>query len=163
MPANTFRTALIIGACIILVLIIAMLCMRACAPLSPAGYVQPKGTIVTASRTIPVLIAETSEETMRGLSGMRVLPADEGMLFLFDHSGKFGFWMPEMHFAIDIIWIDGDWKVVDVSHHATPESFETNPKTVFYPRSPARYVLEVNDGMAKAWGIASGTTLTFTR
>lgn len=130
----------------------------------PAGYVQGRGTLEiingTTTRTISVLIAETPDETTRGLSGMPSLLHDEGMLFLFDRSQKFGFWMPDMHFAIDMIWIDESWRVIDVSAHATPESY---PKTIFYPHTPATYVLEVNDNIAKEWGIATGTTMRFIR
>ncbi len=160
------KSIVIIFTCIITVMVAALFLMSPRASLAPAGYGATKHTLTirdphaptgsaTSTRTIEVLIAETPAQRERGLSGMPALPHDEGMLFLFDKSDKFTFWMPDMHFAIDMVWIGEDWRVVDVTHHATPESY---PKT-FSPRIPARYVLEINDNLAKEWGIASGTVM----
>ena len=161
-PKKT-QSVVIVIICIIPVLIAMFFLMRQDAVPPPAGYGETKHklTIInnhgaTTTRTIDVLVAETPAQRARGLSGMLSLPHDEGMLFLFDQSDKFTFWMPDMHFAIDMVWISEDWRVVDVTHHATPESY---PKTIYSPRIPARYVLEINDNMANAWGIASGTVM----
>ena len=116
------------------------------------------GVLTFEHTKFQVLLAQTPEETTRGLSGTPSLPRGEGMLFFFDTLEKRGFWMPDMHFSIDIVWIDADWKVVDVTLHATPESY---PKTTFYPKSPAKYVLEVNAGIADEWGIHEGTQFSY--
>ena len=116
------------------------------------------GTLTVASSTFSVMIAQTPDETTRGLSGMTSLPQDKGMLFIFDDNIVRGFWMPDMHFAIDMVWIDSNWRVIGIAQHATPESY---PK-VFYSNGPAKYVLEVSDGASRTWGIATGTQLIFT-
>lgn len=120
---------------------------------------QHLSTLTAASTTIAVMLAETPEEHARGLSGREGLDADMGMLFIFDHSEQYGFWMPDMHFPIDIIWIGEDWRIVDIMPRTTPESYPT----VFKPRVPARYVLEVNAGNTAAWGWDVGTQFVFSR
>jgi len=119
----------------------------------------PSATISAASTTIIVSIAETKEEHTRGLSGRENLDASTGLLFIFDQPDRYGFWMPDMYFPIDIIWIDADWRIVDIAESVPPDSY---PK-VFTPTTPALYVLEVNAGKASTWGWKIGTPLVFNR
>lgn len=116
-------------------------------------------TLTAASTTITVMLAETQEEHARGLSGRMELDADMGMLFIFDRPDRYAFWMPDMHFPIDIIWIGDDWRIVDIAARVTPESYPDS----FIPRAPAQYVLEVNAGNAAAWGWEPGTQFMFNR
>src|SRR3989304_6446445 len=68
--------------------------------------------VVIAGTTINVEIAQTEAEREQGLSGHKPLADDEGMLFIFDKPGYHGFWMKDMLFSIDIIWISADKKIV---------------------------------------------------
>ena len=86
-----------------------------------------------------VTLAVTPAEWERGLSGTPQLPADEGMLFLFPDAAVRSFWMKDMRYPLDIVWIDGKWEVVGIAHHATPESY---PKTFTSPEGVQR-VLEI--------------------
>ncbi len=88
-------------------------------------------------------VADTDIERAQGLSGRESLAISEGMLFVFEKSGIYPFWMKDMSFPIDIIWIGENLKVVYVKENATPQSFPE----VFTPNLPALYVLEVNSGM----------------
>jgi uncharacterized membrane protein (UPF0127 family) len=109
--------------------------------------------------SIPVEIADSSEEWSRGLSGRQSLPAEQGMLFVFPAPGMYPFWMPDMRFPIDIIWIDQDRRVIGVSENVPP--LENAAKPVYYrPPSPAQYVLEVNAGFARSHGITVGDQLS---
>jgi uncharacterized membrane protein (UPF0127 family) len=81
------------------------------------------------------------------------LPEGTGMFFVMDTPKQYGFWMPDMHFAIDIIWMNEDMRVVDISHNVRPETY---PKT-FHPITPALYVLEVSAGYAEKMGIQKGS------
>src|SRR6185436_18462817 len=58
-----------------------------------------------------VEIAETPETRAQGLGDRASIGANNGMLFLFDAPGNYGFWMKDMRFSIDIMWIK-DNKVV---------------------------------------------------
>ncbi|PCI18808.1 hypothetical protein COB64_04640 [Candidatus Wolfebacteria bacterium] len=102
-------------------------------------------------------LAISPQDAARGLSGTTSLPINEGMLFVFKVPGTHGFWMKDMNFAIDIIWISGDNKIVHIQHDATPESFPE----VFEPNDPAVYVLEINSGLSREHGFEIGTNITF--
>src|SRR3989338_5042145 len=56
-------------------------------------------------------LADTPEKRALGLSGRETLGNDEGMLFVFDEPNTRQFWMKNMNFALDIIWIDENKKV----------------------------------------------------
>lgn len=100
--------------------------------------------------------ATTTAARERGLSGRESIPADYGMLFVFDEPNHYGFWMKDMLVPIDIFWLDDKGQVVSMVQSATPDSY---PR-VFYPAASASYVLETAAGFAEAHGVATGTTLS---
>lgn len=102
-------------------------------------------TINIAGQNIKIDIARTNAEKEQGLSGRVSLAEDSGMLFVFDKSGKYSFWMKDMNFPIDMIWLDQDLKVVYIQENATPESYPES----FGPNENANYVLEVVAGFSE--------------
>ncbi len=107
--------------------------------------------------TVRVSVAANSRSRERGLSGRESLAADEGMLFLFERKDTFGFWMKDMRFPIDIVWIDGT-SVADITTDVpVPVPGERLP--LFSPRVPVDKVLEVPAGFAKAHGLRVGMPL----
>lgn len=113
--------------------------------------------IRTASGIIRAEVVNSEQDRGRGLSGRDVLRADSGMLFVFPEDGSYGFWMKDMRFAIDIVWIDQTKTVRGVVRGIYPETYPE----VFLPPSPIRYVLELDSGGAERAGIATGTKLVF--
>jgi uncharacterized membrane protein (UPF0127 family) len=77
------------------------------------------------------------------------------MLFVFEKPGHYGFWMKDMHFNIDMIWLDEAFKVVYIQPDATPESYPTS----YGQEAEAKYVLETNAGFAKVHNIRLGQQL----
>lgn len=117
-------------------LAIALFTMRF---MAPKICTENKGIAAIGALRYKVALAMTPREWEHGLSGKTALAPDEGMLFLFPEDTMRSFWMKDMHFPIDIIWIDGDWTIVGIQKHATPESYPT-----IYPSPmPVRRVLEV--------------------
>ncbi len=104
---------------------------------------------------INIDIADTESERAQGLSGRESLEAKEGMLFVFDTALIPQFWMKDMNFALDMIWIDDTLTVVGFSQNVTPESF---PKT-FFPEVSVKYVLEVNENFVNSNNIKKGDTI----
>ncbi len=100
-------------------------------------------------------VATTPETRTRGLSGRLSMPADTGMLFVFDPPQVVAFWMKDMHFPIDIIWIDEKLHIVDITKNILPETYPSS----FKPKSPVQYVLGVNAGCADEHSIAIGGTV----
>lgn len=101
--------------------------------------------------------AVTAEQQSQGLGGVRQLPADQGMLFLFSRDSDYPFWMKDMHISLDIIWIDANKTVVTVRENISPETYPTT----FTATRPARYVLEVPAGAAQREGIKEGVRAEF--
>jgi len=98
---------------------------------------------------INLAIARTDAELEHGLYGRAALASNEGMLFIFQADGFWQFWMKDMNFPIDMIWLDSSDKIVGIKENATPDSY---PQT-FTSQAPARYVLELPAGFAKAHGL----------
>ena len=105
--------------------------------------------------TIRLIIASTSAEQELGLGDRSSLPAAEGMLFVFDQSSDYGFWMKDMEFPLDIIWLDKDFKIIHIEPNLSPSTYPQ----AFSPGSPAKYVIEVNAGFAKQHTLAVGQTV----
>lgn len=128
---------------------------------APAKYQNYTGNsyVVVGDQMIEVEIAETEEARERGLSGRESLAAGHGLLFLFESPGMHGFWMKDMRFPIDIVWIDEDWVVLGVERGAEPASYPD----IFSPPAPVRSVLEIPAGQARAYGIDTGSKLFLDR
>lgn len=93
-----------------------------------------------------IQIADTPEKQEKGLMFVSSMPEDEGMLFVFDKQDLYSIWMKNTLIPLDIIWFDEDMNQVFEKENAEP--CKTEPCEVFTPDKPAKYVLEVNAGMA---------------
>jgi uncharacterized membrane protein (UPF0127 family) len=106
-------------------------------------------------------IAITPQEQMKGLSGRDLLPDNHGMLFVYNRKEQYAFWMNQMKFPIDIIWID-DTKVVDITKNVpTPAPGDQLP--TYAPKRPVNRVFEVAAGTADRFGIKEGDEVTYLR
>lgn len=113
----------------------------------------PSSTVVEFKNVkVAAEIAGTPEARTRGLSGREQLGEKSGLLFIFQESGFYYFHMKDMKFPIDIIWLDDELRVVDITPHLDPRTY---PET-FSSHRPAQYVLEVNAGFAGRHGISRG-------
>ncbi len=109
--------------------------------------------LTLGSATIRADLATTSAARSQGLSGRAGLAEDEGLLFVFVRDGQYSFWMKDMRFPIDIIWIAADKRIVEVASEVAPETYPHS----FTSRELARFVLEVPAGFAAAHGITVGS------
>ncbi len=89
----------------------------------------------------------------RGLGGRDRLDWDRGMLFVYDRPLFPGFWMKDMRFDIDIVWIR-DGRIVGI-HHRVPHEVEP-PLPTYRPPEAVDRVLEVPAGGAEARGWGRG-------
>lgn len=105
-----------------------------------------------------VKVAETDTEKQIGLSKTESLPENEGMLFLFDEPDFYAFWMRDMKFPIDIIFINGN-KVTTIISNALPPSQTNGSLTTFQPKEKSDKVLEVNAGIAQKYNIQEGSVI----
>jgi uncharacterized membrane protein (UPF0127 family) len=117
-----------------------------------------KKTVLINGFKVLLAIASTDELRIKGLSGSEKLNENEGMLFLFDKPSKQGFWMNEMKYPIDIIWLNANKSVVHVEKSLDPRKiFLACP--VYSPQSDSLYVLELSAGFADRHSIKNGTNI----
>lgn len=120
-----------------------------------AQIVKPITPSVTINKLeIPVEVVRTSAEVQKGLSGRTSLDKKSGMLFVFTEADFYRFWMPDMYFPIDIIWINNT-KVVDISRNV-PIDFDPVKPKFYLPSKKANYVLEVNAEFSRKNNIKIG-------
>jgi uncharacterized membrane protein (UPF0127 family) len=105
-------------------------------------------------------IAATDEQRTKGLSVKDRLGENEAMLFVFDNEAEHSFWMKNMKFPIDIIWLDSDKTIVHIEHNLQPCSFELLCPT-YKPNVESLYVLETVGGFAEKYDIVKGTMVEF--
>lgn len=138
--------------------------LQASAPVAPAG--NPNPVVIVGGATFHVELAITQEQRTQGLSGRAGLAPRAGMLFVFDEEGRYSFWMKEMRFPLDLVWIGPSTEgctVVDITHKAPPPApgQDLAELPLYTPVAPARYVLEVNGGETEAVGIRVGDRVEF--
>lgn len=101
-----------------------------------------------------VEVADNASERAKGLMGRTSMPMGHGMLFVYHQTRPVAFWMRNTFIPLDIIYLDQNGVVVNIHHQAVP--FDETPLPSI---APARYVLEVNGGLAKALGMTVGSEL----
>ena len=119
-------------------------------------------TLKVGAAILKIEIADTDAKRAQGLSDRQSLCGDCGLLFIFDTSGIYPFWMRRMQFDIDILWIRNG-EVVDITYEAKvpPKEELEEPKTFYQSKVPVDQVLEVNSGWVKEKGIKIGEKIDF--
>ena len=121
---------------------------------TPKGIVHAEATVTSPQGVnISVLVANTEQKRVSCLSGFPALSTKQGMLFVFPQMGIYPFWMKDMNFPIDIVWIDHNDVVIDRAINVTPDSY---PKT-FVSKGPAVFALELSANHADKYGFAIGS------
>ena len=143
--------------------LLLLIWLGACGP-AAAPSPEPMGpAVLLHGVAVPVELALTPEEQRQGLSDRPSLAPGTGMLFVFETEHALTFWMRNMHFPLDMVWIDAGCTVVDISQDVPPPTPGT-PNSVlprYSPDGPARYVLEINAGESGALGLGPGDRVSF--
>lgn len=88
------------------------------------------------------IMADTPALREQGLSGMNGLKSDQAMVFVFERPDMVGFWMKDMLFSIDILFLDESMRVISSVRDVSPDTYPE----AFYPEAPAKYVVEFSAG-----------------
>lgn len=141
--------------------------IAASAPLEPVRVSKSSNqeelvTIKIADKVFAAELARTPVEQAHGLSDRNLLPPNKGMLFIFDGSESQSFWMKDMRFDLDIIWIAND-KVIGIERHASKPLPNTEDKDlkIYNSGQPVNYVLEVPAGAGDSLNVGNGVTISF--
>ncbi len=129
-------------------------------PLAPPWVPVPPFSSETAIVTIDghvvdAEIADTGPLRERGLSYRQGLNPETGMLFVYDDASVRSFWMYEMRFCLDILWIT-DGRLVGAAQGACPAATAGEDIPRFRSPEAVQYVLEVEAGWMAANGVAVG-------
>ena len=134
---------------IILILLIAAVIIIITVFLLPTK--KEKTQVCLKNTCFNVEIANTVETRERGLMFRKNLSQNEGMLFIFPEEKIYPFWMKNTLINLDIIWIDQNKEVVFISQNNQPCDTDNCPP--INPGAPAKYVLEINAGLAEKIGL----------
>jgi uncharacterized protein len=107
-----------------------------------------------------VEIASTMIQQSRGLSNRPSLGANDGMLFVFASGTTQSFWMKDMNFPLDIIWISGNTIVGFAQNDPAAPGVAVPISTIVYSPLNTDKVLEVNAGTVAKYNIKVGDTVT---
>ena len=120
----------------------------------------PTVTIGGASFTVD--LADAPEKRFQGLSGREILEEGTGMLFVFQEERQHTFWMKDMRFPLDMIWITTECTIADIIADIpnAPPYQKNGALPTYSPSAPGTFVLEVNAGVAAASGLQTGDQMT---
>jgi uncharacterized protein len=113
---------------------------------------------------IDLWLARTPQEHERGLMFVDDLPADSGMLFVYQAQSSESYWMYNTLIPLSIAWIDRDGTIVDIQDMARlndPSDIQEAGRTVYTPAAPYWYALEVNEGWFFEHGVGVGQQMMF--
>ena len=119
--------------------------------------------MIVGGTAFNIELAETPEKRTQGLSGRDSLAPGAGMLFIHDDEKRYTFWMKDMRFPLDMLWIDADCTVAGISARVPPPEPGQSDRSLplFSPETPVLHVLEINAGAAAAAGISTGDAVRF--
>jgi uncharacterized protein len=106
---------------------------------------------------VPVEVADSPKEREVGLMNRESLPADAGMIFLFDEDSTSGFWMKNTLIPLSIAFADAEGTIVSI---LDMEPCEADPCEIYDPGASYRSALEVNQGAFEDWGVQVGDRLS---
>ena len=115
-----------------------------------------KSTSDSIKAKLDIEIADNDYETQTGLMYRNTMKENRGMLFIFDHEQERYFYMKNTKIPLDIIYISADKKIVSFQKNAKPFDETSLPSNY-----PAKYVLEVNAGMANIWKLSIGDSINY--
>lgn len=125
---------------------------------SKCGAYRNDKTLRIGSTDIQAELAQSTAERDMGLGGRPCIEQNQGMLFIFKQPGHYSFWMKDMRFPIDIVWIGADHKVAGLETNVQPSTY---PDRFINKQNLAQYVLELQADRANSLKIDIGTPVSF--
>jgi uncharacterized membrane protein (UPF0127 family) len=118
----------------------------------------PRVVIETGAGEVEVAVevADDDEERQIGLMNRESLPADAGMIFLFEEDSSGGFWMKDTLIPLSIAFADAGGTIVRI---LDMEPCEADPCQIYDPGVFYRSALEVNQGAFDRLGVEEGDRL----
>lgn len=102
-------------------------------------------------------VVNTTESRQLGFSGREGVVDGQGMIFVFPEPSMYSFWMKNMLFPLDVIWINTENKIVHIETNKGPDTYPN----AFAPKEPAQFVLETSAGFVDFFGVKVGDEVRF--
>lgn len=112
-------------------------------------------TATINNQAFKLYVAKSEKEKEVGLSGKDSLPQDYGMYFPFEKPDYYSFWMKNMKFPIDMIFLSNN-RIVTIYENLEPPSQDLKSPPLYKSSEPADAVLEINAGLSKKYNIKVG-------
>jgi uncharacterized membrane protein (UPF0127 family) len=124
------------------------------------GFFTTKATATVKNHIFSIDVAKTPKEKEIGLSGKTSISTDYGMYFPFEKADYYAFWMKNMKFPIDIIFLK-DNKIVTIFQNVPAPTSDTDKLPLYQPDEPANAVLEITAGLSQKYSLSKGDTILF--
>ena len=113
-----------------------------------------KHIVTIRGASLEVEVANNSYLRKAGLMGRQYLDMDQGMLFMEPGGTRESFWMKNMLFPLDVLWMDEEMNIFQINKNVPPCTQKNCPSIP--SQQPAKYVLEIKGGICDQLGIAEG-------
>jgi uncharacterized membrane protein (UPF0127 family) len=145
MKTKTLRIVLI--TLTVIILVIVSISRR------QEGFQTQVGEFQTQSGTFPFKteIVSTPEDTARGFMHRPTIEPNQAMMFVLPEEKPQQFWMKNVEFPLDIVYLNANQKVASIVHDAAPHTEISRPSIV-----PAKYAVEIPGGTAASIGLSKG-------
>lgn len=107
---------------------------------------------------LDIEIADSDYETQTGLMYRDAMETNQGMLFVFPEVAMHSFYMKNTKIPLDILFIDDKMAIAHLVEEAQPMN-----ESGLSSRVPVQYVLEINAGLVKLWGVKPGDSIAYQR
>jgi uncharacterized protein len=124
------------------------------------SFLKKQPVIIINNNKFNLLIAKTQKDQQLGLSKYSSLPQNEAMIFPFSKDDYYGFWMKDMKFPIDIIFIKKD-TIVTIYENLKPPKLSTDALLIYQPTQTVDTVVEINAGLVKKQKITVGDKISY--
>ena len=110
----------------------------------------PTVAMSLGSRAFTLEVANTAETREYGLMRRDSMPADHGMIFVFDRPQKLGFYMKNTRIPLDIVFVAEDGAIISI------KQMKPYDLTTTWADGNAKWAIELNQGAASAAGLKVG-------
>lgn len=148
----------IVYAVIIIIVIIIALIKFGGSLAFPFGK---SATATIKNQKFTLMVAQSEHDKSVGLSGRQSLSPNTGMIFVFDKPGIYSFWMKDMKFPIDMVFLNNTTIDTIYKNIPPPAAHENTANLkVYSPQNNINYVLELPAGTADKYSLKPGDTIT---
>jgi len=117
-------------------------------------------TFLTENRAVFTCeVARSKTELSYGMMFRNELPLDRCILFVFNDSVNRSFWMKNTRIPLDIIFLNDNRVVINVEKGNVELNVKDSDLKIYRSIAPARFVVEINQGLSEAYGIKEGTAV----